>query len=306
MNTDDQNSTDNQNSDGQYSDGQLEHALRTLDPADRHIDPFGSRPAADLEEILATDPGTRSGPGANTGSGLGRSAGGATGSPRRHPLRRPLHTPVRRAALVGASAAALAVGLVAVPALTTDNEDAFASWATVPEQLAPQQAPAAASECRATWQNGPDLAVMGVTSEQLDSAHVAVAEKRGAWTTVVLAGDDGLTATCTWGPRGPASDGLGTRDILPLDPREVRMFNVGGSSGKAQGDLSSIIGYSGDDVVGVTYHSERYGDVVATVGEERFALWMLGDELHGDARTDGVDVEVTYADDTTETVRLAY
>lgn len=271
------------------TDDQLDSALRSLDPADQVVDPLGKRAADDLEKILATNP----------------NADSTTAAPRRRLTRQPALRPARRLAVTGAAAAAMALGLVAIPALTTDDEDAFASWAAVPEQLAPQQRPEAADKCRANWQNGPEISPWGVTSEDLDSAHVAVAEKRGSWTTVVLAGDDGLTATCTWGQRGPASAWLGTRDVMPLDPRAIQPFSIGGSSQGSQGDLSTIVGYSGDDVVGVRYHSERYGDVVATVGEERFALWMPGDELHGDARTDGVDVKVTYADGATESVRLS-
>lgn len=272
------------------TDDQLDSALHSLDPADHEVDPRGTRATDDLDAILATNPDTDS----------------TTTAPRRQPT----HRPARRLALTGAAVAALALGLVAIPAITTEDEDAFASWAAVPEQLAPQQQPEAADKCRNTWRSGPDISPWGVTSEDLDSAHVAVAEKRGSWTTVVLAGDDGLTATCTWGHQGPASAGLGTRDILPLDPREVRMFNVGGSSQGSQGDLSTIVGYAGDDVAGVTYNSERHGDVVATVGEGRFALWMPGDELHGedkrDPRQGGVGLKVTYVDGTTEDVRLAY
>lgn len=267
------------------TDDQLDSALRSLDPADRSVDPFGTRAADDLEAILATAPGA-----------VVRSA---------TPRRRPTGHPARRVAVAGAAAAALALGLVAIPALTTDDEDAFASWAAIPEQLAPQQRPEAADKCRANWQSGPDIARWGVTSEDLDPAHVAVAERRGSWTTVVLAGDGGLTATCTWGEAGIASAGLGTRDVMPLDPREIQPFGIGGHKG-TQGDLSTVVGYAGVDVVGVSYNSERYGSVVATVGEERFALWMPGDELHEDARRDGVDVHVTYADGTTGEVRLSH
>ncbi len=104
----------------------------------------------------------------------------------------------------------------------------------------------------------------------------------GSWTTVVLAGDDGLTATCTWG--GSADQpppGSAPETSCPWTHARSSRSVSGGSSQGSQGDLSTIVGYSGDDVVGVRYHSERYGDVVATVGEERFALWMPGDELHG-------------------------
>lgn len=265
--------------DDQYTDDQLDSTLRTLDPADRHIDPLRGRAAEDVEAILAV------------------GTGPATAAP---PRRRPL----RRLAVAGAAAAALALGIVAIPALSTDDDGAFATWAAVPESLPAPERPGAAEDCREGYRDGP-----GDYSAYLDEASVAVAERRGAWVTVVLSGDDGFTATCiTDDDAGLFSGGMigsiGTSVDMPSGARDLWPTSMG--LGVVSGDdLSMITGFAGADVTGVTYASEEHGDVVATVSQERFALWMPGDELR-DAPRDGVDVEVGYADGTTETVRLAY
>lgn len=272
-----------------YTDDQLDSTLRSLDPADRHIDPLRGRAADDLEAILATSASASASPSTATGSAL-------TATRRR---------PVRRIAVAGAAAAAMALGIVAIPALTADNDDgAFASWAAVPEPLAAEQRPGAADECRNSYRDGP-----GDYSADLDSAGVAVAEKRGAWVTVVLSGDDGFTATCiSDDSAGLFSSGMiGTIGALPemaAGPRTLEPTSLGVAMVDNE-ELSMIAGYSGGDVTGVRYSSETHGDVVATVAEERFALWMPGDELR-DAHSDGVEVEVTYADGTMENVRLSY
>lgn len=293
MHIDDQHN-DNQYNSNQYTDDQLDSALHTLDPADQHIDPLGHRASADLEAILATDPGD--GAGAGSGTAAGNPAAGS--AHRRRGLRTPMRPALRRAALVGAAAAVLAVAIVAVPTLLPDGDQGFTSWAAVPEPLAPEQRPEAGAECRKLMADGP-----GGHSEELESAAVAIAEQRGAWTTVVLTGEDGFTATCISQENGMFGT-LGNSDLDTSDPRMVQAISLG--TGMVHGDdLSALVGYSGADVTGVTYASETHGEVVATVSQERFALWMPGDELR-DAHRDGVEVEVTYSGGGTENVRLAY
>ena len=68
-------------------------------------------------------------------------------------------------------------------------------------------------------------------------------------------------------------------------------------------DISLIAGMVGTDVVGVTYASRAYGSVTATVSHGHFALWFPGDELM--TASAGVDVDVTYTDGTSRTVRLS-
>lgn len=304
---------DNHYTDNHYTDDQFESALRTLDPADRHIDPLGSRAAADLEAILATGhgmtagPGTGlgSGPGTNTGPGRGGSAGGARGTRRRRRTSRfSMRPPVRRAALVGAAAAVLAGAIVAVPTLLPDGDQGFTSWAAVPEPLPAPERPGAAEDCREGYRDGP-----GDYSAYLDEARVAVAERRGDWITVVLSGSDGFTATCiTDASASLFSRGMigsiGASAEMPGGARDLWPVSMG-LGVVSNEELSMIIGYSGADVTGVTYSSPDHGEVTATVSDERFALWMPGDELR-DAHRDGVEVEVTYADGATDSVRLSY
>lgn len=198
----------------------------------------------------------------------------------------------------------LAVGIVTVPALLPDGDQGFTSWAAVPEPLAAEQRPEAAERCRESYDDGP-----GDFSAYLADARVAVAERRGDWVTVVLSGDDGFTATCiTEASAGLFSRGMigsiGTSAEMPGGPREMWPVSMG-LGVVADEELSMIVGYSGADVTGVTYASETHGEVVATVSDDRFALWMPGDELR-DSHRDGAEVEVTYADGSTERVRLAY
>lgn len=271
----------------QYSDDQLDFALRTLDPADRVVDPLGIRASADLEAILESD---RTAVRAIDSGSVARSS--------RRGRRRTFSSPVRRTALICAAAAVLAVAIVAVPTLLPDGDRGFTSWAAVPQSLAPEQRPEAGEECRAMMTDGP-----GGYSGELASAGVAVAEKRGAWTTVVLTGAEGFTATCISQERGMFGT-LGHSALDTADSRAVQAISIG--TGMVHGDdLSVIIGYSGADVAGVTYASPEHGDVVATVSQERFALWLPGDELR-DAHRDGVEVAVNYTDGSTEQVRLSY
>lgn len=287
-----------------YADSQIDSALRSLDaaglpdaadPADLRSDLLGSRAAADLDAILATGPGVPA---------------GEVGGTRRRRRRDPgvpgfTSNAPRRVALIGAAAAVVALAIVAVPTLLPDGDSGFTSWAAVPQQLAPDQRPEAGVACRESYGDGP-----GDYGAYLDSAQVAVAERRGAWVTVVLSGADGFTATCISDDTArPFSGGMigsiGTSaEVADPDLRGVwpTSLGVGTVSGR---DLSMISGVVGADVVGVTYSSAEHGEVVATVSEGRFALWMPGDELR-DAHRDGAEVRVWFADGGSEIVRLSY
>jgi hypothetical protein len=85
-------------------------------------------------------------------------------------------------------------------------------------------------------------------------------------------------------------------------PRDVVATDLG-TGGIDAGEFSVAAGYTGSDVTGVTYYSANHGHVAATVSAGRFALWLPGDELK-DASNDGVNVQVTYRDGSTATLRL--
>ncbi|MGY4643889.1 hypothetical protein [Cellulomonas sp. URHB0016] len=281
----------------------IDAALRSLDPADRHVDPMGARARADLRAILATDPAA--GPCLHATPRTAPAPAPAPATPR--PATTPVRTvrwTTRRVALVGGLVTAVAAGMVAMPAVR-GGDPAFATWTAVPTGVPAEQRPEAAADCRANLKDG---SVGGDDfGDELDGAQTAIAETRGVWTTVVLTGSDGFTATCITDDSAPffAQGSIGSigtpTGYVPPGPREVFATSLGAGTMGA-GDISTAAGAAGADVVGVVYHSRTHGDVVATVNLGQFALWFPGDELTD--LSNGVDVEVTYRDGTTATSRL--
>jgi hypothetical protein len=167
-----------------------------------------------------------------------------------------------------------------------------------------RQLAAAAASCRESLADGAGAGY----ADDLRDADPAVAERRGVWTTVVLAGPGGFSAMCVTDdsahlfadamigsigrPAGYAAPG----------PRQLVATDLGAGTVGA-GDISLAAGAAGSDVAGVVYPSRTHGRVTATVRRGCFALWFPGDELTA-ASSDGVDVEVTYRDGTTATTRL--
>ena len=105
----------------------IDATLRSLDPADPHVDPVSARARSDLHAILATDP---------------------TSYPRRRPW-----PSTRRVVLVGGMVAAATVALVTLPSLT-GGDQAFATWAAAPEGMSAQQRAEAATHCRKNQKDG--------------------------------------------------------------------------------------------------------------------------------------------------------
>ena len=255
--------------------------LRTLDPADQNVDAHNPRARAMLERILTIDSG-------------------------QHPDHRPVRARSRRGMrlAVAASATAVTAGaiLVVLPSLT-NGDRAFASWTATPSELSAQAAADAAANCRDEQLDGPG----GDYSDELRLADVAIAERRGEWTLVVLSGSDGFSALCITDESTPLfRDWIGSvgtpGDYATPDPRDVVATDLGTGSARA-GELSVAAGYVGSDVTGVVYQSDSHGEVVATVSAGRFALWLPGDEL-ADASRDGVEVEVTYRDGSSAALRV--
>lgn len=271
-------------------------ALRSLDPADQDVDPANARARTDLNVILATDP---------TPDPLQQPWAPSTGVGRPRRLART----TRRVALAGGLAAAVTAGIVALPSLTGGDE-AFATWTAAPAGMSAQQRAEAAADCR---ENLEDVAGSGAGAEyadDLNSAEPVIAERRGVWTTVVLAGTDGFSAMCITddSARLFASAMIGSigtpTGYAPPGPRDLVTRDLGVGTMSA-GDISLVAGTAGSDVVSVVYHSRAHGDVTATVNQGHFALWFPGDELM-DAASNGVEVEVTYRDGTTDTRRLSF
>ena len=178
--------------------------------------------------------------------------------------------------LVGAAGAA-------VPAFLLSSGSAFASWTPKPTPLTAAAASEAASTCRAALAE-PDR-----------GEGVVVAERRGGWTYVLLAGPD-TEAFCLM-----PDDLVGRQE--PVDHREEGFFggydtdsvepprmardqideteSMTGSVPTAgfwpfrrdEGWFGTVQGYVGSDVTGVTVHPPVGADVEASVGQGRFAAW---------------------------------
>ncbi len=182
--------------------------------------------------------------------------------------------------LVGAAAAA-------VPALLLGGGSAFASWTPTPEPLAAPAASEAAATCRAVLE----------VPEQ--GERVVIAERRGGWTYILIAGPE-AEASCLMpddlvGLQDPADHkqegffgGYATNPVqAPTLARDriVETESVAGSVptpglwpfSNDEGWFSSVQGYVGSDVTGVTVHTPVGTDVEASVVQGRFAAWWPSD-----------------------------
>lgn len=249
--------------------------LRTLDSAAPPADPHNPRARADLARILAVDP-TQPRAKARSRKGF-------------------------RLAAAAATVAVAATAIFMLPSLL-NGDRAYASWTARPTGLSAQAAADAGSACRDVQRHGPGTDYR----DDLQRATVAIAERRGVWTLVVLSGANGFSALCItdestvlfrdwFGSIGVSAVTVGSRDVVATE------LGVGTAD---TGELSVAAGYAGADVTGVTYQSASRGQVAATVAAGRFALWLPGNELMDASRT-GIPVQVTYRDGSTATRRLA-
>ena len=269
---------------------EIEGALRSLDAADHPVHPGDARARTDLERILTTD---------SSPAPLHQPRP-PSAAPEARPAR--VGRAARSAALVGAVLVAGTVGVVALPSLP-GGDQAFASWTPDPAAVSMAQRPEAAEGCRREQQDAS-----ADPRAQLSAAEPVIAERRGVWTTVVLAGRNGFSAICITDGSSPFfADGMigsiGTpSDYAAPGPRGLTASSLG-SGTVNDGELSLAAGTTGSDVVGIVYRSPTYGEVTATVSQGHFALWLPGAELEG-ASSNGVALDVTYRDGSTASNRL--
>ncbi|HEX6248548.1 MAG TPA: hypothetical protein VFZ64_11810 [Nocardioidaceae bacterium] len=190
----------------------------------------------------------------------------------------------RSLVLVGLMGAAGA----AVPALLLGGGSAFASWTPKPEPLRAAAVSEAAATCRAVLEV-PD-----------QGERVVIAERRGGWTYVLIAGpksegfclmrDDLVGHQDPAGHREEGFFGGYTTDPVgvptPARDRIVETESMAGSVptpgpwlfSDDEGWFSSVHGYVGSDVTGVTVHPPVGPDVEASVANGRFAAWWPSDQ----------------------------
>lgn len=272
------------------NDQNLDTLLRSLDAAEQSPQANPTRAQADLARILSSEPTS------TVPSRLGVTHKQAKSKTNRR----------RRAVALGGLVAAVTAGLLVVPALSGKGDPAFATWTAVPGTLIGAERDDAVADCLTSTRRVGD----GMYSTELSAAEVAIAERRGAWVTVVLTGPDGFEASCTadatapWFDKGSfGSVGKSTHAAaLPARGIDVSQLGTGTSSDKP---LSIASGRVGADVAAITYTNSANEEVIATVAKGHFAFWLPGNDLQN-ASDEGVPVEVTYTDGSADTQLLKF
>jgi len=264
-------------------------ALRDLDPA-RGVSTGGPaalapqdarRAAATLEQILATDPDP----------GVAR------------PQLEPAPTPVRRHSrrwVLASVAALVAAAAVVVPALTLRGDRAYASWSPLPVALSPAESAAAAQACLDSLDQVADPRV-----EPL------LAERRGAWTYVLLQPTAEVESSCLIPTaeiaEGPAADlrrwysNTGESPSEPAPgPDELRVL-VATIGSTEEGLFSYSEGQVGREVADVIFTTPRGVTVQASVANGRYAVWWPAgkNDLRNPEISGAPDIDITLEDGTT-------
>ncbi len=176
----------------------------------------------------------------------------------------------------------VAAAAVAFPVFSMGNGSAFASWTPTPEAIVGADATEAAAACRNA---------MGMPDAGQD---VVLAERRGGWTYVLLAGS-GAEGACVLDDRlvgddNPPSPGkVGFMGRFSADAPQTPAVGAtdidwtGGAGAmpvdgpwpfkKDESWLTWVEGYVGGDVTGVVVHTPIGTDVQASVAEGRFGAW---------------------------------
>lgn len=189
---------------------------------------------------------------------------------------------------------------VAVPALLLGGGTAYGSWSPTPHPLTDVAAAEAATTCSA---------VLGVPDR---GERVAVAERRGGWTYVLLAGPR-TEAVCLMpddliGHNGTAGGGIfGSYDPdVPAPPAlapDMIDETTSQEGSTDEGWFNRVEGYVGSDVTGVTVHTSSGLDIEASVVGNRFAAWWPGTEQDSEHPAETWSYTVHLADGSTRRTR---
>ncbi|WP_183095670.1 hypothetical protein [Nocardioides stalactiti] len=173
----------------------------------------------------------------------------------------------------------LAAGLVGaagvtIPAVLMGGGGEVASWTPKPEPLTGGAVGDAAAACRAS---------IGAhdTGER-----VAVAERRGEWTFVLLTGK-AAEVVCLMPDEAIGGRARGGDDVFgAYNPGDATPAALGAdtlvegramSSSTSEGWFTWTTGYVGNEVAGVTVHTSSGLDIEASVVGNRFAAWWPDD-----------------------------
>jgi hypothetical protein len=188
---------------------------------------------------------------------------------------------------------------IAIPGLLLGGS-AYGSWTPTPQTLTSAESSAAATTCRGAF-GLPDK-----------GERVAVAERRGEWTYLLLAAP-GTEAICLMPndfighERTTGGDFFGHGDSdAPAPPtlapdRIDENTSMEGSTDEGWFILTE--GYVGSDVTGVTVHRASGPDIEASVAGNRFAAWWPSKVQSSHQPADTWSYTVHLADGSTRSTR---
>lgn len=214
------------------------------------------------------------------------------------PIRR--RTYARWFALAGAAAG---LGLIVTVMPGAKPQDAFASWTAQPSQVDPATKAQATKACTDAMKKA-SAPIPGVPASEQPAPQgdpvFQVAEQRGDYILVALAGDQGGEFNCLSKAATPdqlmaSGGGLPSVGVKPVTPAADGLVSNGASLFGFDGTgLAVVQGTVGKQVVGVTAHSAGKS-VKATLDNGLFAAWWPTATPDASAPL-GVTFDVTLAD----------
>ncbi|WP_420111433.1 hypothetical protein [Pseudactinotalea sp.] len=239
----------------------------------RGLDPAAGAPEIDGDEMLAR---------------IRARAQGARRGDLAHLVPRTRSRPARRIAM-GAAALSAITAIALVLTLTQSGPQAYASWVAQPTLVS---AETAGAMCPAEDPGPPPIPLEPV-----------LAERRGDYTFVVLAGDD-VFWECLISTAGddlyiaaqgaqsgvPGALELGTAPALVLVP------GVTWAPQDSEGPVTTVMGRAGDDVTGIRVTTADGVSADAAVVDGWWSVWFPGDvELSDDLVVSRPSGESTYS-----------
>jgi hypothetical protein len=198
-----------------------------------------------------------------------------------HPRTRTVRPPVAAGVLVTAGAAAATVALVG---LGTNTQEAFAGWTPTPTPAQKGQLAAANAACHnrsatpmATRPAGaPALPKKAPPPTTIDPGTLkpALADTRGPFTFVILAGDHG-SESCINGPSFTLLSATATSGSMSVPAGKVVLSSTHMTTGHGQA-FSFAEGHTGSNVTGTTLTLDDGTKVKATVANGWFVAWWPG------------------------------
>lgn len=173
---------------------------------------------------------------------------------------------------------------VALPVVLLGGGSAYGTWTPTPTPLTGEAAAAAADTCRTAFQARSPGAPEGVPTRG-GPGRVAVAERRGDWAYVLIAGPGRAQGVCLMpvddiGKQARPRLFGGYYDPDVADPPTVApdriAVHVSAEGNTDEGWFNWLEGYVGSEVTGVTVRTSSGLDIQASVVGTRFAAWWPG------------------------------